>query len=93
MRVIHKQVLGEHNRAGHTHFHLDIEPGARILHVANQYGDIAIWYECDPAASVMPQVFEVVGTGGPVPIVGDYVGSAILDGGRLVFHVYHLGLA
>jgi len=63
--------------------------GAAVLHVAVQRGVPCLWAIVDPEAEKEPRVFLTFGTGHPVPdSPGNYLGSYMLDGGGLVFHVF-----
>jgi len=65
--------------------------GAKVLHVAEQTGRLCAWALVDPAQkAVSPVRFAVHGTGHPFDHSGDYVGTALLLGGRLVLHVFLL---
>jgi hypothetical protein len=63
--------------------------GARIL-VAREQGDsICLWAEVDPEAPSERRSFDVYGTGNALSAEpGRYLGTALLEGGRFVFHVY-----
>jgi len=69
---------------------LDMPHGARVISVAEQFGEIAMWALVDPQAEKIKREFYVAGTGHLVPdeTQGSYVGSAQLSGGVLVFHVF-----
>lgn len=71
-------------------------PMAKIVHVACQYGaltnTVQVWFE---ATTDLPEGYQdtthnlrVFGTGQPVPEDAEHVGTAIMAGGRLVWHVY-----
>lgn len=65
----------------------------RIVHVAAQYdhpGELQMWVEVHPDGPSSTRSFVIVGTGHPIPIGGTYVGTAITDGGRLIWHVYEV---
>lgn len=65
---------------------------AKILHVGAQGGDMFIWAEIDTESSVIEYHFEVFGTGHEMKVdMGverNHVGSLMMHGGALVFHVY-----
>lgn len=73
---------------------LDIEmpKGARILTAREQHDTICVWAEVDTAQQTERRRFEVFGTGHPMRedmgISREYIGTAILEGGALVLHVY-----
>lgn len=63
--------------------------GAKVLHVAEQRGDVCIWAEVDPTMPLEPRRFVVAGTGQMLPVYrGRHLGTVLLAGGALVFHVY-----
>lgn len=63
--------------------------GAKILTAREQGEQICVWAEVDPAAPMMTRRFAVYGTGHEMPDnPGAYIGTAMLHGGSLVFHVY-----
>lgn len=68
---------------------------AIILCVHNQRESICLWAEVSPGNKVEERVIEVFGTGHDMPEIAEgiglereYLGTAILDGGSLIFHVY-----
>lgn len=70
--------------------------GAIILYVASVNDQLALWARVDPVASVVDRRLSVIGTGTPLPpenTLGRHVGSAALLNGRLVAHVFDLGVA
>lgn len=81
-----------------------IPADARLVHVAPEIlteilnpGSLAIyavslWFELDPARDAEPRVFEVFGTGQPIPdSAGEHVGSIVVP--PLVLHVYERSAA
>lgn len=62
--------------------------GAHILCAREQGNDICVWFRCDPKQPMRPRRIAVVGTGHPAPDTGNYLGSASLMGGSLIFHVF-----
>lgn len=63
--------------------------GAKILTVHGQGNDICVWAEVDPRMDKVERLLSVYGTGDPLPDnPGNYLGTAMLMGGALVFHVY-----
>lgn len=65
--------------------------GARVLHAAGQGDELCVWALCDIEEPPEARYFDVYGTGHPCPSperLGSYVGTAHLDGGALVFHVF-----
>lgn len=67
-----------------------IPDGAELLCAREQHEQIAVWYRCDPTAIKYPRTIAIVGTGHPAPGDGDgrYLGTASLQGGALMFHVF-----
>lgn len=63
--------------------------GAKPLHVGEQFGSLVLWALCDDQADQEPRLFEIVGTGHPLPDYPlDFIGTALLMGGTLVLHVF-----
>lgn len=65
--------------------------GAEILFAREQRDAICIWYRCDSDQVVKREVeIAVCGTGHPCPPADEarYLGSALIYGGALVFHVF-----
>jgi hypothetical protein len=71
---------------------IEIPPDARILCAREQHEQICIWYWCNPDHPKMPRTIAICGTGHPAPPSheggGRYLGSAFLQGGQFVFHVF-----
>lgn len=68
-------------------------PFARIVHVAAQHGQPCLWVECDPEEIADDdRVFVVAMTGQVHDHDGaaQYVGTALLDDGAFVAHVYEV---
>lgn len=65
------------------------------LSVAVVNGVLCVYARVDPAAPKRPRLFRIAGTGHPLdlPAVATYVGTGVLEGGRLVLHVFDLGPA
>lgn len=74
---------------------LQLPKGARILHVAQQpmaSGDLQLWAHVDRRQSLVTRKLRVYGTGFDMPgDAGKYVGTVLVNGGALVWHVYDLG--
>lgn len=65
--------------------------GAELLFVANQREALCFWARVDTSAPSIVRSFVVYGTGHPLfDVRQTYVGSALFDGGSLVFHVCEL---
>jgi hypothetical protein len=73
---------------------IEMPKGAKILSALVQFGEIVIWAMVDPAAPNVNRVVEIVGTGWEVPeraLLAPFIGSVMLEGGHLVFHLFDLG--
>ena len=64
--------------------------GASLLAVAVQGDRLCVWAEVNPRYKLQDRWFVVEGTGHPLRNAADYVGSALMAGGALVWHVYEL---
>jgi hypothetical protein len=62
--------------------------GARVLTVAAISDAPFLWAIVDPYAPVVDREFVIRGTGHPLGDVGAYLGTFIVLGGTLVFHVF-----
>jgi hypothetical protein len=66
---------------------------AQVLKVAEQFGTLCIWANCNDALSLEPRNFAVHGTGHPLPDTykyeDHYVDSVVMSNG-LVWHVFDL---
>lgn len=68
---------------------VEMPDGARPLHVAVQGGSIALWALVDPKQPKTMRGFYLHGTGHPIgQEVGAHVGSVLMQGGALVWHVF-----
>ena len=69
-----------------------IPVGAKLLTAQGQNDQICVWAEVDTKAEKEDVIFEVFGTGHDMPenmgTDREYVGTAQIHGGSLVFHVY-----
>lgn len=68
-----------------------VPQGAEMLCARDQHEKICVWYRCDPDNTLERdrRTIAIVGTGNPAPSSeGRYLGSAFLQGGALVFHVF-----
>jgi hypothetical protein len=71
---------------------VEMPPGAKLLHVAEQRNRPTLWAACDPMTpATMRRMVRVVMTGEPEPADAQYVGTVILEGGDFVVHVYDEG--
>ncbi|MBY9045601.1 DUF7352 domain-containing protein, partial [Pseudomonas fluorescens] len=72
---------------------ITVPEGAEMLTAREQHGQICIWFKCDPGALKVKRRIALVGTGYPAPDDARYLGSAHLDGGHLVLHVFERATA
>jgi hypothetical protein len=73
-------------------FTLDL-PDALPLHFAVQRGRMTLWSEVDPSAPLSTVHFRLAGTGHPLEDPPDrrrYIGTVLLEGGELVFHLFQV---
>lgn len=69
----------------------EIPVGARLVHLAEQHGQIAMWWEVDSDASTQQHRFQIFGTGhGPIREGLEYRGTCLFAGGDLVLHLYEV---
>jgi hypothetical protein len=82
MRTIHKYPL--------TDVITDVPTFERVrfLHVDNQREVITVWAEVNTLERERQCRLHLVGTGHDVPPNATHIGSALVDGGNFVFHVY-----
>jgi len=87
MKTIWKIELTAHQKQTIT-----LPEKAIILHVDKQREQICIWCEVNPENKLHPRMIEVFRTGDEIhEDIGterEYIGSAKLRGGMLIFHVY-----
>jgi hypothetical protein len=67
---------------------VEMPEGAEILCAREQHEQICIWFRCDPHRRQVKRVIGVFGTGNLAPDGGCYIGTASLQGGSLIFHVF-----
>lgn len=67
---------------------LDIPSGSELLCAREQFGEVCVWFRCDPTAAIEKRKIAVIGTGHPASSDGRYLGTAFLLGGTLVLHVF-----
>jgi len=86
MKTIYKYTLDP----GNLKIQMPID--AKILTAQGQNDQICIWAEVDPDSLTEEVIFEVFGTGHEMPtgmgIDREYIGTAQIHNGSLVFHVY-----
>jgi hypothetical protein len=85
MKTIHKYVIDKSTNDVSTY------ENATFLHAANQHDQITVWAEVNTLNRECMRTLYIVGTGHKAPDHCDYVGSALMDGGRYVFHIYAAG--
>lgn len=73
---------------------LSMPVGAQVLSVREQGDSICLWALVDPSAPLEMRRFIVFGTGHPLPADEPltYLGTAHLEQGKLVFHVFERAL-
>jgi hypothetical protein len=82
MRTIYKYDL----MIGYNSLYL--ADGYKVLHVAEQYGNLTMWVDQTIGNSASYRTFNVYGTGHPIPDDNAvHVGTALMSSG-LVWHVY-----
>lgn len=67
-----------------------IPDGAELLCAREQFEQICIWFRCNEVAPKSERWIAIIGTGHPAPseAEGRYIGTASLQGGSLMFHVF-----
>ena len=92
MKSIWKFELNPANLRDPTNLRAIIPTGAKLLTAQGQNDKICVWAEVDTDAEREEVLFEVFGTGHEIPeqlgASREYVGTAQIHGGALVFHVY-----
>lgn len=86
MRTIHKQIL----KITATQL-LKLPLNSTILFVANQHNNLCIWYECLNSNDLTSdRLIYIIGTGHEIPIDlrMNHLGSVLMAGDNLVWHVY-----
>jgi hypothetical protein len=76
-------------------FKLELPVGAKILSIKEQRGVACVWalVEIDPEIPNEVRRFRLAGTGHPILVDPDelkFVGSVLLRGGDLVFHLFEV---
>lgn len=70
-------------------FSVELPKGAEVLHVDLQRGGVFMWARVNPTALLEIRSFRMAGTGHEIGgDVGRHVGSFMLAGDGLVFHVF-----
>jgi hypothetical protein len=79
--------------SGPDTFSIEMPAGADVLTVHVQNGAPQIWALCDPTAPDETRHFRIAGTGHPIgEDIKGYVGTFMVAGGSLVFHVFEVVL-
>lgn len=70
---------------------LDLPMGAKILSVANQRGDVCLWYLCDPHQPVERRIIRIIGTGNRISDADTltFIGTVVVE--PFVWHVFEAG--
>jgi hypothetical protein len=73
-------------------FSVDMPWGAEVLSVAVQGSEVCMWAEVNPGAAMKLRRFRMCGTGHHMPMheARRFVGTFLLHGGSLVFHLFEL---
>jgi hypothetical protein len=66
--------------------HIDMPVGAKVIRVARQSSAICLWAIVESDNAVQKRLFATVGTGGPIPLDGLYLGT--WDDGPFVWHLF-----
>ena len=85
MKTIHKHIVDLFIGPKQV---ISLPVGAKPLTFQRQGARIVGWFEVDDAAPREDRVFEVVGTGQPVPDFGHYVATVQMD--AYVWHIYEV---
>ena len=68
---------------------LTMPEGATLLSIAQQHRQIVLWARVNPDAPEETRRIHLVGTGTEVPAdAGEFIGTAVCDGGTWVFHAF-----
>lgn len=72
---------------------IELPEGAQVLTAQGQHGrSVCLWALVDPERPTEKRYFEVFATGEAIPtdasVKRNYIGTAQLEGGRLIFHVF-----
>ena len=68
---------------------IEVPAGAELLCAREQFEQICVWFRCDPTAPKEVRDIAIVDTGRDAPgREGRYLGTASLQGGSLMFHVF-----
>jgi len=71
---------------------IDLPMSAKPVHVEQQHGQLQLWVETTLGEPTFERVYRVFGTGHPIDdfegLKITYVGTALMEGGSFVAHVY-----
>lgn len=82
-------VIFKYRLARHPDQFIRMQEGAAVLHVAAQLEQPTIWASVDPEKRLIKRRFVIYPTGAEIsPLLPHHVGSFLLHGGALVFHVF-----
>jgi hypothetical protein len=69
-------------------FTVEMPRGAQVLSVAIQDGIPCMWALVNPKEPLESRRFHWRGTGHPANLMGRFVGTVLMHGGALVFHLF-----
>lgn len=69
-------------------FSLEIPAGSELLHVDIQAGTPCMWFRVNPSAPLQECNYAWRGTGHDCAGLGKHLGSVLMHGGGLVFHLF-----
>ena len=68
-----------------------VPAGAGLLCAREQKGQICVWYKCNDKITVMEsRTILIIGTGNEAPVAGRYLGTASLEDGTYMYHVFEM---
>ncbi len=67
---------------------IEVPADAELLTAREQFGELCVWFKCDPSRPTEKRRVGICGTGHPAPAGARYVGTGFLSGGALVLHVF-----
>ena len=76
-------------------YELEMPQGAVVLHVASVNDVVCLWATVEPGRLSEQRTFVIAGTGQPMEqaaALGEHVGTAITLNGKLVWHVFDVGV-
>lgn len=84
MQVVWKKIL-EANAPVQT---ISVPQDAEFLCAREQHNQISIWFRANPDAPKVDRTIHVVATGYQEAPKGQYLGTALLNSGEFVLHVF-----